>query len=103
MVVSVRAHWAYGTAWSVICWLLLVQVGLSLAVMPFVFFALVWMSAVLLAQDYRHRALAVAVGAHQVQHLRLGPPRDVRRRHAFCLGLDRQDRGARLLAPEPRR
>jgi len=48
MVVSVWAHWAYGTAWSIICWLLLVQVGLSLAVMPFVFFALVWVSAMLL-------------------------------------------------------
>ena len=48
MVTSVWAHWGYGSAWGVVWWLLIAQAELSLALAAVSFFAIVWVTAVLL-------------------------------------------------------
>ncbi|MCH7608800.1 MAG: hypothetical protein IIC94_09585 [Chloroflexi bacterium] len=48
MVVSTWAHWGYGSAWGVVWWLLIAQAELPLALAAVSFFAIVWVTAVLL-------------------------------------------------------
>ena len=48
MVVSVWAHWAYGSAWGVVWWVLIAQAELPLALAAVTYFGIVWITAVLL-------------------------------------------------------
>ena len=48
MVVSVWAHWGYGSAWGAVWWLLIAQAELPLALAAVSFFAVVWVTAIFL-------------------------------------------------------
>ena len=48
MVVSVWAHWLYGSAWGIVWWALIARAELPLALAAVSYFAIVWVSAVLL-------------------------------------------------------
>ena len=48
MVVSVWAHWVYGSAWGIVWWLLISQAELPLALAAVAYFGIVWVTAVFL-------------------------------------------------------
>ena len=48
MVVSAWAHWAYGAAWGIVWWLLISRLELPLLTTAVLYFAVVWVTAVLL-------------------------------------------------------